>query len=229
MESIPSKCPLPFNPSHAIVIQNSGSRNKKDSLHLKLLDSARPLLTHNNPMPDKTKIAQDKNHTKTVQDAILNTPPNSVLHEPAPEISPEELTLPMPHQMTPPQLRSGHCIAQNNFGAAIGLTPDLYCPACGSGDPAPYPTFSPAPHTQWSLLHGTCGTTCPDSTLSVLHPFFSASLCSSPFPTKASTNGTRPLDARPYLWQKRAWRTGLGANHQQPLVRALPQTLFFYL
>ena len=77
----------PSHPSHAIVTQSSGSRIKKYTLQSKHMESARPFLMHNNHTPDKTKIAQHKNHTKTVQDSFLNTPPNSVLHEPAPEIS----------------------------------------------------------------------------------------------------------------------------------------------
>ena len=188
----------PSHPSHAIVTQSSDPLIKKNTLQSKYLESVRPFLTDNNPTPDQIKIAQTNIHTKAVQDAILNTPPNRVLQEPAPQISPEELNLPRAYRTTLSQLRSGHCIALNDFRAAIGLTADPSCTACGSGDlhTVPHLFSCPAHPTElvardlWERLVQTA------HFLSSIPSFHH--LCAlPPPPLEPPPVGTRPLDAGP--------------------------------
>ena len=78
----------------------------------------------NNLTPDRAKTARNNVYTKEIQDAILNRSPNNVLHEPASEISPEELALPRAYLTTLSQLCAGHCIALNDYRATICLTSD---------------------------------------------------------------------------------------------------------
>jgi len=117
-----------------MLMHTDGPRIKKQTLQTKYLESVRPFLTDNTTPSDQVSLIQQEIHTKAVQDAILSTPPNRVLDDAAPEISPEERTLPRAYRTTLSQLRSGHCIALNDFQAAIGRTPDPSCPECGSGD-----------------------------------------------------------------------------------------------
>ena len=62
---------------------------------------------------------------------------------------------------------------------------------------------------------GPVGTTCPDSTLSVLHPFLPPPLCSSPSPTGPATVGTRPLDAGRLTQAEEAMRRTESEARQQ--------------
>jgi len=134
-----------------MLMHTDGPRIKKQTLQTKYLESVRPFLTDNTTPSDQVSLIQQEIHTKAVQDAILSTPPNRVLDDAAPEISPEERTLPRAYRTTLSQLRLGHCIALSDFKAAIGRTPDCKalnsyqnrinptidpsCPECGSGEP----------------------------------------------------------------------------------------------
>ena len=125
----------PSHPSHAIVTAPSGRRPMKNTLQSKHLRSVRTLLTDTQtPLsPEQAATIQQKIHTKVVQDAIRKAPPNRVLRTAAPEINPEETTLPRVYRTTLSQLRSGHCKALNEYRRNIGLTHDRTCPDCGSG------------------------------------------------------------------------------------------------
>ena len=121
-----------------------------------------------------------------------------MLQEPAPQISPEELTLPWAYRTTLSQLRSGHCIALIDFRAAIGLIADPSCTACGSRGlytvlhlfscPA-HPTEL-VPRDLWEL---------PIQAALFLSsiPSFHHLCALPPSPAGAPTVGTRPLDAGP--------------------------------
>ena len=79
----------------------------------------------------------------------------------------------------PPQRLSDHPIAVSLralhriewLSSCKGLILDASCPTCGSGDPTPYPTSSPAPRIQRSSLLGICV-----NELSLQHAFYTTSV-----------------------------------------------------
>ena len=124
----------PNYPSFPIVSRQSSLAIKRQTLKTRFLPVKSPNLINDTIDPtDYDNVIKDFHH-QTVQMAILNHPPNSILQDIPPEIDLVEKTFHKAHRTALSQLRSVYCKALNTFQNLLGPSIANTCPDCDGGE-----------------------------------------------------------------------------------------------
>ena len=78
----------PTHPSHTIVTQPSGPRNKRDTLQSKFLPKISAYLTNNITPIEEYEQIYNEFHTQAVQEAIRTQPANPIIQIQPPNVDP---------------------------------------------------------------------------------------------------------------------------------------------
>ena len=121
----------PAHPSHALVTQDPGPRNRVPLLQSAFLPAVAGFLEDDGTAdPANHRATISGIHTAAVGAHLASRIPNRVLQRQAPNISPTELSLPRHFRTTLSQLRSGQCSRLNSYRHAIGIAESDLCPRC---------------------------------------------------------------------------------------------------
>ena len=143
---------VPDHPSHSVVTMNSGPRAIRHTLQSRYYHDIRPFL-----VDDVIPIAMRKHtlttlHCNAVQTAIAASSNSKLLNAPPPLVDAAEVSLPRPYRSALSQLRSGYCVALNDYQFRIGGSLTAICPECTSADQTvPHIFACPAHPTYLSL------------------------------------------------------------------------------
>jgi len=121
-------CLQPQHPSFPIVTDNSGPRNKKQTLQSRFYADVADHLQDGVTMDVGT--ARKEIHTRAVEVSMRDRGDNSVLGTPAPEIAEEEGELPRKTRRILAQLRSNYCSSLNDYRFRVELSDTPMCPCC---------------------------------------------------------------------------------------------------
>ena len=104
----------------------------KHTVHSRFEHDIHDLLTDGHMPQDNYREALKTSHSTAVESYLANIPPNTVLEEPPPQISPDENLLARSARNALSQLRSGFCSALANYRFRIGISEDQSCSECGA-------------------------------------------------------------------------------------------------
>ena len=126
----------PSHPSFQIVMADSGPRAMKNTLQSRYHPGVAELtgeaaLTAGGTIANPT-AARRQVHCRAVTKSIAARADNRVLGSPAPDVDDAEQELPRKTRRTLAQLRSGECLALNNYQHKMGWSDTLLCPCCRS-------------------------------------------------------------------------------------------------
>ena len=124
----------PAHPSHALVTQDPGPRNRIPLLQSAFRPAVASFLEDDGTAdPSNHRATISGIHTAAVRAHLTSRAPNRVLQRQAPTISSTELALPRHHRTTLSQLRSGQCSRLNSYRRAVGIAESDLCPRCDRG------------------------------------------------------------------------------------------------
>ena len=132
---------LPDHPNHRTLDKPRRYRKMKNTLRSEYRDDIQNLIPEGGLDQTSFKNGLKTLHTRAVRNSIGNRKHSKVLHRPAPDTNPEELTFPRRTRRTLTQLRSGYSSMLNTYLAIIRPNTQVTCPDCHT-----------APHTTQHLF-----------------------------------------------------------------------------
>ena len=131
---------------------NSGPRAIRHTLQSRYYHDIRPFLVDNVIPIAMRKHTLTTLHCNAVQTAIAASSNSKLLNAPPPLVDAAEVSLPRPYRSALSQLRSGYCVALNDYQFRIGGSLTAICPECTSADQTvPHIFACPAHPTYLSL------------------------------------------------------------------------------
>ena len=117
------------HPSFPIVTADSGPRTVKKTLQSRYIGDLSRYTGGTTQIADPD-IARQTVHREAVRESIEARGTNRILGTRAPAIDPTEKELPRKTRRTLAQMRSGFCIALNDYRHRIGQSDTPICPCC---------------------------------------------------------------------------------------------------